>query len=106
MLLTMTRTVTNGRGNTTLRTIKINADQGKKRAAKNGRQTRDAAAEKAGDHVQQNGLPLEEIVNKGLDLAEAGIGMGFNIVMRLGTIFKDQVFDKINTSDMLSSVMG
>ena len=46
------------------------------------------------------------MVNKGLDLAETGIGLGVNIVARLGSIFKDQVFDKISTSEMLNSVIS
>ena len=105
----MTRTATNanGRQNTTLRTIKISAAApDKKQSSKKGRSTPDTATEEARGQPQQNAIHFEEMVDKGLDLAEAGIGIGFNIVARLGSIFKDQVYDKIRTSDMLNSVMG
>ncbi len=105
----MRRTATNAnsRQTATLRTIRISAAAPeKKQAPKNEYGTADSAAEKNGDEVLQNRAHFGEVVNKGLDLAEAGIGIGFDVVTRLGSIFKGQVFDKISSSGMLNPVMG
>lgn len=49
---------------------------------------------------------IEVLLNKGLDLTEAGIGLGVNIVARLGTIFKDQVIEKLGGSEILGSMLA
>lgn len=105
----MSRTATNAnsRQAATSRTIRISAAAPeKKQVPKNGCSTADTAAEKNGDELLHNRAHFEEVVNKGLYLAEAGIGIGFDVVTRLGSIFKDQVFDKISSSGMLNPVMG
>jgi hypothetical protein len=56
--------------------------------------------------ASQNKFQIEELVNKGLDLTETGIGLGVNIVERLGSIFKVQIFDKISSSETLNSMIN
>jgi len=85
-----------------LRTVKVRASASARQSAKSDNTGRPST----GTEDAQDNTPIEDMVNKGLDLAEAGIGLGVNIVVRLGSILKDQVFDKFNSADMLSSVMS
>ena len=102
VLLTMTATVTKSKPKVTLRTVKVTAIGSRKKSPNNGNKHNTASE----NSVPQDKINIEEMVNKGLDLAESGIGLGVNIVARLGTIFKDQVIDKLNDADILSSVMN
>ncbi|TAN74299.1 MAG: hypothetical protein EPN14_09320 [Gallionella sp.] len=91
----------------TLRAIRISAAApDNKQAPGNERGTADASTGKSGDELLHNRAHFEEVVNKGLDLAEAGIGIGFDVVARLGSILKGQVLDKIGNANMLNPAMG
>jgi hypothetical protein len=93
----MTTPATQGKSQAPLRTVKITAIPSGKKFADHD----DSAA--TGPNPQGK-TEIEEIVNRGLDLAETGIGLGVNIVARLGSIFKDQVFDKINPELLNSAI--
>ena len=97
----MTASVTKDKRHTPLRTVKVRASASSKQSAAGKSTNRSTAVTGT-----QEKVPIEEMVNKGLDLAEVGIGLGVNIVARLGSILKDQVFDKFNGADMLNSVMS
>lgn len=84
---------------TVLRTIKVKGNHAPASAA------RDSSTATPGNN-DENTDQIGAMVNKGLDLAEVGIGLGVDIVSRLGSIFKDQVFDKFNTAELLSAVMS
>jgi len=100
----MTSAIKKDKPQVKLRTIKVKGPNGKKTSSG----LSDSGHSKAGTEkrTEDNGIQIEEMVNRGLDLAEVGIGLGVNIVARLGTIFKDQVFDKFSGSDILGSVMS
>ncbi len=49
---------------------------------------------------------IEAIVHKGLDIAEAGIGLGVNVVSQLGLMIKNQLIDKINGTEIVSATMN
>ena len=100
----MTSAIKKDKPQAQLRTIKVKGPAGKKTSSGHS----DHQHHKAGTEIktEDNGIRIEEMVNRGLDLAEVGIGLGVNIVARLGTIFKDQVFDKFSGSDILGSVMS
>jgi|GEM_PF-3312638 len=100
----MTSAIKKDKPQTRLHTIKVKGRAGKKTSSgpSDGEQ-RNARTQK---QTEDGTVQIEEIVNKGLDLAEVGIGLGVNIVARLGTIFKDQVFDKLSSSDILNSTMS
>lgn len=98
----MTSAIKKDKPQTQLRTIKVKGPGRKQTSAHTDNVQPVAAQKNNGD----GGIQVEEIVNRGLDLAEVGIGLGVNIVARLGTIFKDQVFDKFSGSDILTSVMN
>ncbi|MGD8569292.1 MAG: hypothetical protein PVJ39_14490 [Gammaproteobacteria bacterium] len=111
----MTDTATKSRPPVRLHTVKVTPiSTGKKsadkRAGANSNGGNDNGANGSHnarpDTDEQERIPFEDVVNRGLDLAETGIGLGVNIVARLGSIFKDQVFDKINTAEMLNTVMN
>lgn len=105
--MSQTATSANSRRAASPRTIRISAvAPDREQTPKNECGTAGAAARKSGDELPDNRAHFEEVVNKGLDLAEAGIGIGFDVVTRLGSIFKGQVFDKIGSSGMLNPVMG
>jgi hypothetical protein len=112
MLLAMADTATKSRSQVKLHTVKVTPiSAGKKSTDKNGgsHSSGNGANSPNGsrpDSDSQERIPFEDVVNRGLDLAETGIGLGVNIVARLGSIFKDQVFDKINTADMINTVMN
>jgi hypothetical protein len=96
----MSAPVVKDKTHTPLRTVKVKASASPKQSSgsnSNRPHTTRSVSEK---------IPIEDMVSKGLDLAEVGIGLGVNIVARLGSILKDQVFDKFNGADMLSSVMS
>ncbi|NIR65371.1 MAG: hypothetical protein GWN61_15455, partial [candidate division Zixibacteria bacterium] len=38
---------------------------------------------------------ISQLLNKSLNLAEAGIGLGVTLVTRLGSLVKEQAIDKI-----------
>lgn len=101
----MTVSVTKSKSQAPLRVVKVtpilSASAGKKSVTNDNSDGSTAKYAASQDKVQ-----IEEMLNKGLDLAETGIGLGINVVVRLGSIFKDQVFDKINSFEMLNSVMG
>ena len=98
----MTESATKSKSQAPLRVVKVTPIT----AAKKSTAYENGDNGSKGDAATQDKIPIEEMVNKGLDLAETGIGLGVNIVARLGTIFKDQVFDKISSSEMLSSVIS
>lgn len=107
----MADTATKSRSQVRLHTVKVTPISAGKKSADNngGHSSANGASNAKGarpDHDPQERIPFEDVVNRGLDLAETGIGLGVNIVARLGTIFKDQVFDKINTADMINTVMN
>jgi len=102
VLLTMTESATKPKSQAPLRVVKVTPISAAYKSTTNS----DSDNKKASDTTAQEKIPIEEMVNKGLDLAETGIGLGVNIVARLGSIFKDQVFDKINSSEMLNAAMS
>lgn len=77
-----------------------------------GRKAPPAHGAEAGDRATAtvigppDGVPLDEIVDKGLDLAEKGIGIGFNIATRLGAMIKDQVIDRINAAQLQNAAVN
>lgn len=93
MLLTMRGTAADDGAGKAAHTVRIRA---RGNASASGRDT----------GGQPDGVPIEEIVKKGLDIAEAGIGIGFNIATRLGGIFKEQFLERINSSEILRAVAG
>jgi len=99
VLLLMTTVNKAAKPQTVLRTIKVKGNHAPASAA---RDSSTATPGNNGENTDQIGA----MVNKGLDLAEVGIGLGVDIVSRLGSIFKDQVFDKFNTAELLSAVMN
>jgi hypothetical protein len=100
MLLNMTMPNKSAKPQASLRTIKVKGIHASKQAPDS--KLNNSTQTNQGD----DGNQLEAMVNKGLDLAEVGIGLGVDIVARLGSIFKDQVFDKFNTADILNAVMS
>jgi hypothetical protein len=99
VLLLMTTVNKAAKPQTVLRTIKVKGNHAPASAA---RDSSTATPGNNGENTDQIGA----MVNKGLDLAEVGIGLGVDIVSRLGSIFKDQVFDKFNTAELLGAVMS
>ena len=98
----MTATLTNSKPKVTLRTVKVSAASTRKKNTRNGNKHNNVSEQNA----TQEKIQIEEVVNKGLDLAETGIGLGVNIVVRLGSIFKDQLLDKLNGAEMLNTVIN
>lgn len=98
----MTESATKSRSQAPLRVVKVTPISAAKKSTTNSHSDDNSTR----DTTSQDKVPIEEMVNKGLDLAETGIGLGVNIVARLGSIFKDQVFDKISSSEMLNSVIS
>lgn len=97
----MTASATKDKQHLPLRIVKVRASASTKPSTAGNNTGRSSAATDTQDQT-----PIEDMVNKGLDLAEVGIGLGVNIVARFGSILKNQVFDKFNGADMLSSVMS
>ena len=98
----MTATTTKPKSQAPLHAVKVRSVPADKKPANIGNSD-DGSAEIV---ASQNKVQIEEVVNKGLDLAETGIGLGVNIVERLGSILKVQVFDKISSSEALNSMMS
>ncbi len=101
---TMNSTLKNGKPRARLRTIKVKGhNEGKKTFADSKNEQNETGVQ---NQAEDGVIQIEEIVNKGLDLAEVGVGLGVNIASRLGSIFKDQVFEKLNTTGIVDSVMS
>ena len=100
----MTAPVSKPGTKTPLRVVKITAANARHNSAGSGHSDNNNNNINNHSANPQNKIPLEEMVNKGLDLAETGIGLGVNIVARLGSIFKDQVFDKLSGTELFNSV--
>lgn len=98
----MTAPATKSKSQAPLHVVKVTSVSAGKKPVNTGSSDNGSAK----DVAAQNKVQLEDMVNKGLDLAETGIGMGVDIVERLGSIFKVKVFDRISSSEMLSSVMS
>lgn len=97
----MTVSSANEKQNRPLRIVKVKKDASSTESPVNGN---NGHSSKTTD--PQENLSVEDMVNKGLDLAESGIGLGVNIVVRLSSILKGQVLDRFNAAEMLSSVMN
>ncbi len=96
-----TAKVTTTKSKTTAKTG--NASTGRGRSA--GKQKAAAAsAEKHNDTSHTYVEQIEEMLNKGMDLTEAGVGLGVNVVTRLSSIFKTQVVDKLINEQTLGAI--
>lgn len=65
--------------------------------------SRDSAAQKT---REQDSQQIEDIMQRGLNIAEVSIGLGVNFVSRMSSILKDQVIDKIKSAQILTPEMS
>jgi hypothetical protein len=56
------------------------------------------------DRKPYNLQQVEQIFNKGLDVAEAGVELGVSIVTKLGSLMKDQILEKVIPENITEKV--